>query len=80
MWLESEHVDGIAIGGSVWTDLGTLGVPTGALVKIHVEVVAGKDRTGSGLFQYECWESLYAEYTIQGTTWNPKQEYVRLVP
>jgi hypothetical protein len=78
-WLESRHIDGIAIHNQVWGELGQLGVPQGALVKIHVEVVAGKDRTGSGLFQYEAWESFYAEYKIYGATWNPNLEYIRLV-
>ncbi len=79
-WTESAHTKGIAMGAVVAAKLGDLNVPEGALVKIHVIVVGGKDRTGSEVFQYYytyARESHHAaEYYISGTTFNPKLEYI----
>ena len=60
--------------------LKSLGVPEHALVKIHVKVIAGKDRTGSEVFEsdysyFTYWGDRYAEYGIAGTTGNPKLTY-----
>ena len=78
-WQESNHTDGIARWGAESTTLEELGVPLYALVKIHVIVVGGKDRTGSEIFQHYytyCWEGQhYGEYSISGTTWKPVLEY-----
>ncbi|MGZ4925384.1 MAG: hypothetical protein ACXVI0_10025 [Halobacteriota archaeon] len=83
-WHESDHTSGIAWAGSKLADLGDLGVPDGALVKIHAIVVAGKDRTGSAVFQYEYvpthdgpwyFEHDFAKYEISGVTWNPTLKY-----
>ena len=83
-WHESEHIKGISLFEDVGATLGDLGVPENALVKIHIEVVGGKDRTGSEVFQHlytNCWEGQHwASYTIQGTTWNPKLEYDSYYP
>jgi hypothetical protein len=78
-WHESDHINGISLFETVDATLGELGVPENALVKIHIEVVGGKDRTGSEVFQHlftYCWEGQHwASYTIKGTTWNPKLVY-----
>lgn len=76
-WTESSHTDGIKKGDSANVLLGDLGVPDGALVRIHAVVVGGKDRTGSEVFQYSIWNcgrdwsTRYAIYHIDGVTWNP---------
>jgi hypothetical protein len=79
-WHESGHTKGIAIWGWGGAKLGDLGVPFGALVKIHVIVVGGKDNVGSEVFQYyytSAPESYHwAEYSISGTTLNNKLEYM----
>ncbi len=75
-WHESAHGTGITIWNWDWDELGNLGVPDGALVKMHAVVVGGKDRTGSEVFQYgpANWQyaARYAEYTISGAAWNPE--------
>ena len=75
-WHESGHVTGITNGHGGFSKLTDLGVPEGALVKMHAVVVGGKDRTGSEVFEcvhYNGYDSgYYAEYWISGTTWNPK--------
>lgn len=78
-WHESDHTKGIAIENWGVATLGDLGVPEGALVKIHAIVVAGKDRTGSEVFQYYYTPAVeshhYAEYWIYGSTFNPDLDY-----
>jgi hypothetical protein len=83
-WNESSHTGGIAQGHSAAVYLRDLGVPDGALVRIHAIVVGGKDRTGSEAFQcswYACgleYSEQYAEYNISGTTWNPVLSFDRI--
>jgi hypothetical protein len=74
-WYESGHTSGIIKGESGTAQLSDLGVPYGAVVKIHVIVVGGKDRIGSEVFQYH---SAYASanYRIYGTTLKPTLEYL----
>ncbi len=83
-WHESAHVNGIAKFESVQSDLGALGVPYNALVKIHIEVVGGKDRTGSEVYQYfytDYWEGRHwVYYNIFGATWNPDLEWDEVDP
>ncbi|MGZ4926648.1 MAG: hypothetical protein ACXV4B_09405 [Halobacteriota archaeon] len=74
-WKESDHASGIAMGNSKVAMLSDLGVPDGALVKIHAIVVGGKDRTGSEVFRYYKYSWWYADYWIKGTTWNPTLTY-----
>jgi len=76
-WTESGHTGDITIDHEKFVALKDLGVPDGALVKIHVIVVAGKDRTGDQVWQ--CYHSAdeyldvycYEHYYIYGTTGNP---------
>jgi hypothetical protein len=78
-WHESGHTDNIIKDwgfGAGYLD--ELGVPVGAMVRIHVIVVGGKDRTGSEVFQYAPEIHLRGYYIISGTTGNPKLEYIRL--
>ena len=60
----------------VYMRLDYLGVPNGALVKIHVIVVGGNDKTGSTVFEYyqgNFWDQGRTwTYYITGTTLNPK--------
>ncbi len=81
-WTETSAIKGIAKGQSARVDwLIDLGVPDGALVKIHAIVVGGKDRTGD-VWEYADtygsahWEyhtlTMLAVYTISGVMWNPK--------
>jgi hypothetical protein len=78
-WHESAHGRGIQLLDWRSAELGDLGVPDGALVKMHAVVVGGKDRTGSEVFQYVYADWRYtgreAEYSIYGTTWNPELVY-----
>jgi hypothetical protein len=80
-WTESGHTDDITLGKEKLVNLDDYGVPADALVKIHVIVVAGKDRTGSQVFKTVYYPSgpmhvhTYADYNIYGTTWNPYLEY-----
>lgn len=78
-WHESESIKGITFGVSKYSPLGDLGVPNGALVKIHAIVVGGKDRTGSEVFQYaysvDPYRQYYAYYHIYDVTWNPTLIY-----
>jgi hypothetical protein len=86
-WTETDHSSGIAKGGSDRVDwLIDLGVPDGALVKIHAIVVGGKDRTGD-VWEYcdhmgSSWgyhvTTELAVYEISGVTWNPKLEWVSM--
>jgi hypothetical protein len=76
-WTESDHSDNILLDQEKWVELPDLGVPEYALVKIHVIVKAGKDRTGSEVFEswyYPGW-TCTGYYHIKGTTWNPKLYY-----
>lgn len=75
-WKESGHTDAAHIGVTASACLYTLGVPDGALVKIHAIVVGGKDRTGSTVFRYHYDNyTLHGgptySYSISGTTLNP---------
>ena len=83
-WKESGHSKAITLGYSKAANLCDLGVPDGALAKIHIIVVAGKDRTGSEVFQYKYVPEHqgdfyhvhdYANYDISGTTFNPTLYY-----
>ena len=75
-WKETIRSNGMAMGDDAWWELGSFGVPAGALVKIHVTVVGGiggaAGKTGTEVFQYIPWRSevidYYAMYTITGTT------------
>ncbi len=49
-------------------ELGTLGVPNNALVKMHANVIAGTDKVGSEVFRYVSGSGHWAKYTISGTT------------
>jgi len=78
-WKESSHTDGIyrtEWGGAVLSDLG---VPNGALVRIHAIVVAGNDKTGSEVFRYQDYayygHYYWAVYYISGTTLNDTLEF-----
>jgi len=57
-------------------------VPDGALVRIHAEVIAGKDRTDSRVFtvkysfEWFTWANWQPHYKLSGTTGNPKLEYL----
>jgi hypothetical protein len=72
-WKESDHSS--KVSRSKWVSLKDLGVPDIALVKIHVIVVAGKDRTGETVFKYNYATGVqshgYEAYYITGFTWNP---------
>jgi hypothetical protein len=74
-WLESVLDSNLTRGENMSMSFQSLGVPEGALAKIHVVVIAGKDRTGSQVFfaQYHDYLTRYsfAEYEIKGTTGNP---------
>ncbi len=77
-WHESDHTDGIAVWNTGLLELKDVSVPEGALIKIHAIVVAGKDRTGSEVYQCTYWDHgeysahSYPYYEISGVTWNPK--------
>ncbi len=80
-WIEtpdSKAVKGITYYRTGYApDTGLLGVPDGALVRIHAVVVAGNDRTGSEVFvsdphSYTAWTAMYE---IQGTTLTSKLIY-----
>jgi hypothetical protein len=78
-WRESEHLTRITNGHGGLSELDDLGVPEGALVKMHAVVAGGKDRTGSQVFQYVHYDGYdtgyYAEYWISGVTWDPKLQF-----
>jgi hypothetical protein len=78
-WKESSHSDNFLLDQWGWVELESLGVPEFALVKIHVIVLAGKDRTGSEIFSTlyppEGCTRHVALYEIKGTTFNPKLNY-----
>ncbi len=79
-WTESGHTGDITkCFGKSSGVLSNLGVPSGALVKIHAIVVGGKDRTGSEVWQYVgYYNEIQALYNITGTTWNPTLDYFEL--
>jgi hypothetical protein len=75
-WHESDHSSNITIGNWEEVYLEDLGVPDYAWVKIHVIVVAGKDRTHDQVYQYVSWMGNCGKaYFIKGTTWNPKLSF-----
>ncbi len=65
---ESSHSKDITLEKSKTIELSDLGVPNGALVKMHAVVVGGNDRTGSEVFQYISGSTNFAGYLILGTT------------
>jgi len=67
-WHRSSSSGGISLGQHKTVDLGTLGVPNNALVKIYVVVVAGKSKEDIWPFQYVSGDTHYAYYWIDGTT------------
>jgi len=72
-WTESDPSAGVIRRDTRWVELCDLGVPVNSLVKIHVVVVAGNDRTGSEVFQSVSTPDhtilpKYAWYRIDGTT------------
>ncbi len=78
-WKESSHTSGIVKGELRGADLSELGVPDDALVKIHVIVVGGKDRTGSDVFHYTSLFDNRATYYIYGPVWDPELMYMGLI-
>jgi len=76
-WHESDHGGGMCSGCDDRPFLSELNVPDFSLVKIHVVVEAGSDRTGSQVFAY--FDGLYppnwAYYAISGTTLNNQLDY-----
>ena len=79
-WEEYVLKSNLTRGEDIIMPLESLQVPENALVKIHVVVIAGKDRTGSEVFEadysyYTYWGSYIAEYEIKGTTGDPKLTY-----
>lgn len=79
-WKEYVLESNLLRGERITMPLESLGVPEHALVKIHVKVIAGKDRTGSEVFESDYsyltrWGYYIAEYGISGTTGNPKLTY-----
>ncbi len=74
-WTETVQSGGINRPDEVWWSLDQFGVPYGALVKIHVTVVAGKDKTASEVYQYTTSIERRAMYEITGTTLNNKLEF-----
>jgi hypothetical protein len=84
-WTETAHSSDITKGKSDRVDwLIDLGVPDGALVRIHAIVVGGKDRTGD-VWEYcdhmgSSWgyhvTTMIAQYEISGVTWNPDLELI----
>ena len=80
-WTESDSSPGIIRRDDEWVELCDLGVPVNSLVKIHVVVVAGNDRTGSEVFQSVSTPDhtilpTYAWYRIDGTTLKNFLEYM----
>jgi hypothetical protein len=78
-WIETSAVKDIAKGESAtMVELSDVGVPPGALVRIHAVVVGGKDRTGDIAFEYypstPQWGRI-AVYEITGKTWDPLLMY-----
>ena len=84
-WTESSSVNCQGLGGSAFIYLGKygLGLPNGALVKIHVIVVGGiggaKAKTGSEVFQVVPYKggaiNYWAGYDITGTTLKNTLQY-----
>jgi hypothetical protein len=80
-WQKSGTTDNILRRENDYVDLGDLGVPEGALVKIHVIVIGAKDKTGSEVFRFTRWISYwgenetYAAYEIYGTAFKPGLQY-----
>lgn len=79
-WKEYVLESNLLRGERITMPLESLGVPEHALVKIHVKVIAGKDRTGSEVFEsdysyFTNWGYNIAEYGIAGTTGDPKLIY-----
>jgi hypothetical protein len=82
-WKRTSYSNGMTMGEDGWWLLDGFGVPAGALVKIHVDVVGGisgaSGKTGSEVFQYVPWNpsviDYYAQYTITGTIFKNKLQY-----
>jgi hypothetical protein len=80
-WQKSSSTDNILLPENEYADLGALGVPAGALVKIHAIVKAASDKTGSEVFSYTPYipywgeNKTYAAYEIYGTAFKPGLQY-----
>jgi hypothetical protein len=58
------------VGQTKTADPGSLGVPNGATLWLHADVVWGDDNVAAQGFVYESGDSSTANYTITGTTLN----------
>lgn len=80
-WQKSSSTDNILRLENDYADLGDLGVPEGALVKIHAIVKAASDKTGSDVFTYTSYipywgpNETYAAYEVYGTAFKPGLQY-----
>lgn len=76
-WIETGHTGDINRDESKRVYLADMGVPDGALVRMHAIVVGGKDRTGAEIFvctYMPCgleFSDRVAVYYIEGVTWDP---------
>lgn len=80
-WLWSKQTDNLLLYDTIEVWFADGWVPDNALIRVHVEVLAGKDRTDSRVFtaKYSLspwgWDNYQPTYNISGTTGNPKLEY-----
>jgi hypothetical protein len=79
-WQKSGSTDNIWLPENDYVDLSELGVPEGALVKIHVIVKGAKDKTASEVFRFSRWNlwveiETYAAYCISGTAFKTELQY-----
>ncbi|OWV08333.1 hypothetical protein B7993_00290 [Fibrobacter sp. UWH3] len=58
----------ICAAGERTINLSETGIPEGANVRLHADVVLGKDKEGGEQFRYTSDASMIAHYTISGTT------------
>lgn len=80
--MEKKRVDGsrksITLGCSETCDPGEYEVPEGAIVSIHADVVAGKDKEGASWFRYKKGAPATANFVISGTTLDNELGFIGL--
>ncbi len=74
-WLRARSSGDIVLGAEQHVELSALGVPNGALVKMHADVVWGYDKVGSEVFTYVSGSKHWAKYSTWGTTLSNTLKY-----
>ena len=74
-WIRTGGTGDITVGFSKTASPGEHGVPDGCMVRLHVNVIWGSDKTSTEMFIYKSGSNNVAGYAISGTTLNNHLEF-----